>query len=246
MLAALAAVLRWEPQIRGVLVVLTAVVLLPGSVFMLLSTNTGARLGFLLAATGLMGWISIMTIVWTVYGIGLKGRAAVWKPQGVVVGEPAKGALAPLSGFPNGWKTVKLEDPKTAEAAAAADGLLATGSSGKGPFKSSSEYVAIAAYSKGGQRYGPLGLDFRPFNFRHKPHYFLYEVQRKLPSAPGQKSRPDPTAPVASAILLRDLGALRQPPAVIATSSLLLFGVLVSTLHRRDRLAMQTRAEAAK
>ena len=39
------------------------------------------RLGFLLALTGLMGWMTIMGLVWSMYGIGKQGPAATWKVQ---------------------------------------------------------------------------------------------------------------------------------------------------------------------
>ena len=51
----------------------SATVILCGSVFLLLATNTGVRLGFLLALTGLFGWMTIMGITWSMYGIGVQG-----------------------------------------------------------------------------------------------------------------------------------------------------------------------------
>ncbi len=45
----------WNPTIIGVLTVLCAVGLFCGSVYLLLGTNLGARLGFLVAAAGLYG-----------------------------------------------------------------------------------------------------------------------------------------------------------------------------------------------
>ena len=47
--------LGWDPAIRGILSVLTGVVVLMGSVWLLLATNTGARLGMLLSLAGLAG-----------------------------------------------------------------------------------------------------------------------------------------------------------------------------------------------
>ena len=47
--------------------------------YLLLATNTGVRLGFLLALTGLFGWMTIMGIIWSMYGIGYKGPAPTWK-----------------------------------------------------------------------------------------------------------------------------------------------------------------------
>ena len=55
------------------------VVVLCGSVYLMLATNIGARLGFLLAVAGLFGWMMLMGIVWAIYGIGLKGREPTWK-----------------------------------------------------------------------------------------------------------------------------------------------------------------------
>ena len=45
--------IAWDPQIRGALIVLAAVVLLPGTIYLLLATNLGARVGFLVAVAGL-------------------------------------------------------------------------------------------------------------------------------------------------------------------------------------------------
>lgn len=65
--------------IRGLLVVGVGVVVLMGSVFLLLATNTGFRTGMFLALTGLFGWMFSMGIIWTIYGIGLQGRLPSWK-----------------------------------------------------------------------------------------------------------------------------------------------------------------------
>jgi len=72
--------ISFDPNIRGVLIVLTGTVVLMGSVFMILSTNSGARVGFMLAAAGLFGWLSILGMLWTINPGGLKGRDAAWMP----------------------------------------------------------------------------------------------------------------------------------------------------------------------
>ncbi len=58
-----------------------------GSVFLLLATNNGLRLGFLLALTGLFGWMFIMGVTWWIYGIGYKGPDPSWQIDEVVFGE---------------------------------------------------------------------------------------------------------------------------------------------------------------
>ena len=92
--------LTWEPQLHGILVVTLAVVLLPGTVYLLLATNLGTRVGFLLAIAAFFGWLSIMGIVWTVYGIGLKGTANSWKVKEVVAGDVSRSANPVLDGVP--------------------------------------------------------------------------------------------------------------------------------------------------
>ena len=54
----------WDPTILGFLVVLSAIGLFCGSVYLLLGTNVGARLGLLLALTRLFGWMVILTFIW--------------------------------------------------------------------------------------------------------------------------------------------------------------------------------------
>ena len=68
--------IAWDPQIRGFLAVPVGVMVLLGSVYLLLATNIGARLGFLLAAPAVFGWLTIMGAVWWNYGtIGMLGKA---------------------------------------------------------------------------------------------------------------------------------------------------------------------------
>lgn len=71
--------IAFDPTIRGILAVGVGVVVLMGSVYLLLATNTGNRLGFLLALTGLFGWMAIMGSIWWIYGIGMQGAAPSWE-----------------------------------------------------------------------------------------------------------------------------------------------------------------------
>jgi len=77
--------IAWDPELRGILSVAVGVVVLLGSVHLLLATNLGNRLGFLVAAAGFFGWLTIMGGVWWVYGtIGMLGRAPSWDVVEVV------------------------------------------------------------------------------------------------------------------------------------------------------------------
>ncbi len=73
----------WDPTILGILAVLSGVVLFCGSVYLLLATNLGARLGFLVAATALTGLLTLIAILWVTTQTPLespKGRVAAWVP----------------------------------------------------------------------------------------------------------------------------------------------------------------------
>lgn len=81
------AAISWDPGFRGILTVAVGVFVLMGSVYLLLATNSGARLGFLLSLTGLAGWMMIMGLIWAMYGIGYQGRLATWKVEEVNYGD---------------------------------------------------------------------------------------------------------------------------------------------------------------
>ena len=71
----------WYPTILGVLVVISAIVLFIGSIYLLLGTNLGARLGFLVTFTCLMGFLLILSILWLTTASPLespKGRVSSW------------------------------------------------------------------------------------------------------------------------------------------------------------------------
>lgn len=91
----------WDPTIRGILVVLVGVSVLMGSVWLLLTTNIGARLGTLMALSSVFGWIFIMGIIWWIYGIGWIGDAPTWKVKQIVVGDLHAAALEQAQRLPN-------------------------------------------------------------------------------------------------------------------------------------------------
>jgi hypothetical protein len=82
--------LSFDPAIRGILVVTIAVAILGGSVYLIVATNTGARLGLLITLGSLFGFLSILTGYWWIQppGIGPRGQDPTWKPVEIVVHEP--------------------------------------------------------------------------------------------------------------------------------------------------------------
>jgi len=77
--------LGWDPEIRGLLTVALSMAILAGSVWLLLVTNTGTRLGSLIALAGFWGWMFVMGIFWWIYGIGWAGSLPSWEVQDVFI-----------------------------------------------------------------------------------------------------------------------------------------------------------------
>ena len=122
--------LAWDPQIRGFLIFVAAFVMLPGTIYMLLATNVGARMGLMLAVAGISGWMFILGVTWAFYGQGIKGREPSWKVQEVVESTPAaatnleEGTLKTLDDFPAKWETLVQGDKILGDAQAAADNFI--------------------------------------------------------------------------------------------------------------------------
>jgi hypothetical protein len=114
--------------VKGLIVVLTAFVLLPGSVYMLLAANFGALKGYLIAATAFFGFLVMLSAIWT---FGLPGTPPLTGPKGVeptfrffTIDDPAAGTYDSVRDFQggagNGWQAA----PEGEAAAASEEGSL--------------------------------------------------------------------------------------------------------------------------
>lgn len=94
-LASVVAGISWKPEIRGVLTVVVAVALLMGSIYLILLTNVGTRLGFLLAGSAFFGFLTILCATWWIYapGIGPGGRPPAWHVIEMNEGDLSEAAL---------------------------------------------------------------------------------------------------------------------------------------------------------
>lgn len=259
MLSTLLAV-GWEPEIRGALTVIIGVVALMGSVYLILGTNMGARLGLLVALAGLFGWMATMGAIWWTYGIGLQGRQPTWKPaapisivrdarlldRAEVIGAPIKidsGATptdvaqaAQAEIVAAGWTKLDDADPRRGQAVASADDIIQN----KAKEYAAGEYTAVAVYDRGGERWPKISdsIDFTAL--LHKPRYALVELASLVPqrTEPGRApARPviDNEQPHRYLLMIRDLGSKRQPAVFITIGSTIIFLILCWLLHRRDR-----------
>jgi len=259
---------EWEWELRGTLIVIIAVGVLCGSLYMILGTNLGARLGFLVALTGLFGWMFIMGAIWWTYGKGLLGDDPTWQP---VAGKtmirdtaklPSVGVLdAPFTPTGDAAADAKavtelLQGNDWTKLDAALPSFQQAGSAGsvfveEAEAYAAGEFVVVNVFEKGGER-GPKFWDDRIdfLAFFHKPHYALVEVaplvpQRTEPGRAPARAVIDTSRPHEYVYMIRDMGDKRVPAAQICILSLIVFLLLCWLLHNRDKRVAENRAAKA-
>ena len=150
-----------------------------------------------------------------------------------------------------GWELLSTAEAGEAQASAAAM-LLASPDL---TFTTQDDFKLLDAYTVGGKRGlpdDPSRLDRiwtqirTALTITHPTRYGVVQVQEVIdqPLTPGQPPpRPiaDPSKPVISVIMIRDLGNLRLKPALVALGSLCIFAALCLFLHERDKLAWRQR-----
>jgi hypothetical protein len=99
--------IAWDPTIAGALVVATGVATFMGSIWLILSTNTGIRVGTLISFAAFFGWMTILAVTWWMYGSGWKGESPSWQVIDINVGDLGQSALLEARLLPN------LEDLKS-------------------------------------------------------------------------------------------------------------------------------------
>ncbi|HEV3475338.1 MAG TPA: hypothetical protein VG602_08235 [Actinomycetota bacterium] len=107
-------------DIEGALVVVSAMVLFPGSVWLLLSAVFGVRMGYLVAATGFFGFMVILSALWA-FGapgtppfLGPKGDLPTWKP--LAEGVTLTSNVEAVEQYPGGpWKAPEDDPALSAE-----------------------------------------------------------------------------------------------------------------------------------
>jgi hypothetical protein len=230
----------WNPTILGVLVVLSAIGLFCGSVYLLLSTNLGARLGFLVASAALTGFLVLLSILWMTTFTPLespKGRDTSWKVKEVVTA-PTQSKIPEVRNITKAGTKILPEDLANIRPAIDASLVVplptATPVAKPSPFakyQTSSDYLVgeqgLTAFNLGG---GTRNL------FWHKPRYAAVEYCeiKQVPLVFGTTPpvpKCDPLIPHQFIVLERDLGSLRQPPFFYFITFSILFGLSLLGLH---------------
>ncbi|MCU1360508.1 MAG: hypothetical protein JWN99_1797, partial [Ilumatobacteraceae bacterium] len=202
----------WMPELRGILIIVIAVFTLMGSVYLIMLTNVGARLGFLIVFSALAGWMFIMGCMWWAYGIGLKGPEPTWEAVNartvlqdtnalVQAGALDSPVVVDASATPievansvreefvaEGWKQLVPSAAAFGQTSSQAEVyLIGTGAFGTGGFK------VVNVFDNGGERY-PRWFDGKIdfVAFWHKPRHVIVEVAPVLQqrSEPGRAPSP--------------------------------------------------------
>jgi len=264
----------WYPTIVGVLVVIAAVGLFCGTVYLLLATNLGARLGFLVAVAGLSGLMMLLACLWVTTSSPLntlKGRIPTWVAvESVKGGDLAQSKITAVHDIRETGRKVDVTEQANVKAAVdealvatsegQAQGSEQTASANKfAVYQSATDYLITDYFETGG------GNIFSQFEVTtgggfpwihvslHEPLYAVVDIcpaDQAAEIVPFGESPPAPkcdkTQPTSALIFERDLGSVRVPPFVALVASAIIFALSLLGLHWRERdLQEKAAADAA-
>ena len=226
-------------KLRGYFVVVFAVGLFCGSIYMVLATDLGSRLGFLVAFGAFSGFLAMLGLIWFTNLTplnALHGPAPSWVVK-EIVDNPAQAKTEKAREIEQ--KGVPVDTAAQGEIKATVDATVTA----EGHFKiynSATDYVVEAAEEVGG---GSESF------FRHRAQYSVMKIQgaktvETLPGAAPPPPAADPSKPVHYVVMERNLGAMRQPPLIMSIAFGILFALCLYLMHTMERA--EQRAKAAE
>jgi hypothetical protein len=218
-------------EIRGYLIVVFSVGLFCGSIYLLLATDIGSRMGFMVSFASLTGFLAMLGLIWFTNLTplnALHGPPPHWVVE-EVVDDPAQAKIEEVRDIKE--QGVVLDAAQQGEVKATVDSALTAEDGEFTLFSSATDYVVIESEKIGG---GSL-----PF-FRHRPLHAVMHIQgaKKVEALPGAAPPPpaaDPAQPAKYVVLRRDLGALRLPPVVMTVAFSILFALSLYVMHNMER-----------
>jgi hypothetical protein len=232
------------------LAVIAGITLFCGSIYVLLGTSLGARLGFLIAFTALMGFMVLLTSLWMTTASPLntlKGRIPSWKVKEAVA-RLDESKISQARAIDRKGHTV---DPTEASnVKAAVDTALVTkvatptepvtaDENKYAQFDDVTQYTVDNTLEVGGSN-----PQFWKLQLHHTPKFAVVhfcEVVKRPADAPFGLPPLTPTCSTSAGakqgylILERDLGSLRVPPFVAFVMALTLFVLGLLGLHWREK-----------
>jgi hypothetical protein len=246
----------WDPTIIGILAPVAGVFLFCGSAYLRLSTNLGARLGFLVAAAALSGFMVLLSTLWLTTNTPLespKGRTAEWKVIEVDK-STSDSKIAAVRNIKQNGSPLDPQAATTIRSFLDSAFVKVTPPAGvKAPnqpfaqFDQSSKYLTdnptldLVTYEVGG---GTRSV------FWHKPKFaavvFCVALEQKVPfGQPPATPKCDPNQPKKVAVLIFDYGSIRLPPVCYLLGSIILFILSMLGLHWYEMDAREREKQAA-
>ena len=228
----------WNPTILGVLVVLSAIGLFCGSAYLLLSTNLGARLGFLVAFASLAAFMVLLSTLWWT-----SGNSGIDPPHGIspswkvveVVSDPSQAKVAVVHDITTKGKLAT--EVQLGNLRPAMDAALVTAPPIAGvtpPVQPFAKFGTSLDYLTDFPNYKTFIIGGGTKNlFWHHPKYAAAQLcPTDLPTPPGTAPTCDPLQDTSYAILRYNFGSLREPVVFqFWIPSVLLFGLSLLGLH---------------
>lgn len=252
----------WYPTILGVLVVVAAALLFVGSIYLLLGTNMGARLAFLVTFSALTGFMVVLSGLWITTASPLntlRGSVPAWEIKEVVPTLDEAKTEVVRNAKQDG---IKVDAIEAANVKAAVDEGLVTKVDNAiekftpednefAIFPDVTQFLVVNTWEIGGSR--PSWLDGE---FRHTPKYAVVQFCGDNPDTvfglpvPQPECAPDGTDAAKNngfVILEFNLGDVRLPPVVAFFSSIILFvlSLILFGWYEKDRRAEVAAAESA-
>jgi len=228
----------WNPTILGVLVVLSAIGLFCGSAYLLLATNLGGRLGFLVAFASLSGFMVLLsTLWWTSGNSGIDpphGKSPSWKVVEVVSNPSQSKYAAARDALAKGTKASETQLANLRPAMDAALVLAAKVENTPSAPQPLAKFQASLDYLTDFKGYHAAVIGGGTKNlFWHNPQLAAVEFCPTAPNTPaGAAPTCDPLQNTQYAILTYNFGSLREPVVFqFWVPSVLLFGLSLLGLH---------------
>lgn len=218
-------------EIRGYAIVVFSVGLFCGSIYLLLATDIGSRMGFMVSFASLNGFLAMLGLIWFTNLTplnALHGPPPHWVVE-EIVDDPAQAKIEEVRDIKE--QGVVLDAAQQGEVKATVDSAVTAEDGEFTLFRSATDFVVIESEKIGG---GSL-----PF-FRHRPLHAVMHIQgaKKVEPLPGAAPPPpaaDPAQPAKYVVLRRDLGALRLPPVVMTVAFSILFALSLYVMHNMER-----------
>lgn len=222
----------WDPYVKGSLIAILAIGLFVGAAYLLLYTNVGTRLGFLLTVTAFTGFMAILPIFWIAneFVTGPKGRLPSW-PIKEVVSDLSESKFEPVRTIED--EGGEAESAQAGQIRANLDEQLTDAESPFKRFSEPSDFVVAKTYARGGGRKWP-------WFWSKNTAYGAAQVcpanePDLLPLAAPPTPECDPNEPAEWVVVIEDLGGQRLPQFVFLGGFWILFGLSLLALHRYER-----------